>query len=242
MMNKTTSMMIGAALLSTAACKVSSSGGGGSGAKLPAELESWMPKEASAAWQGAWAGRMTFRTSGSISMAGDPAAFDIKGDKATAWDGTADHALDLVLSAPCQATFEEKSGAMTTKHDKQFVIVGGKLVAGEGAAGYRKGKTAIVCTIGMKSVITLDDKGVCQEWSNFMDRWEGKPTTCAWAQADGKDVLTIGTGDWATKVSADGDVLENDQFRDFVKQGLHVKATDFTAAKATVTEQLKSKG
>lgn len=245
MMIKTMMTCSFALLATTAACKKSSGGGGGGGGgDLPEEIAAWMPKDASAAWQGAWAGRMTFRTSGMISMAGDPAAIDVQGEKATAWDGTADHALGIDL-APCLATFAEKSesggATMTTKHDKQYVIVGGKLVAGEGAAGYRKGKTAIVCSSGMKPIATLDDKGQCKEWSNFMGRWEGKPTTCAWSQDNGKDVLTIGTGDWSTKVSAEGDVLQSDQFRDYVKQGLHEKAADMTAAKAKVTAQIAAK-
>ena len=59
----------------------------------------------------------------------DPAALEIKGDEVTGFDGAAEHKLGFVLT-PCLATFEEKSDgpggmAMTTKLDKQFVIVDG---------------------------------------------------------------------------------------------------------------------
>lgn len=246
MMTKTKTMFL--MLIAVAGCKAKvTSGGGGDSAPLPDEMAAFMPKDASAAWQGAWASRMTLKTSGTISMAGDPAAIEVKGDDATAYDGKTEHKLNLVIAAPCLAQFGEKSdgpmgSTMTTKHDKQFLIVNGQLQAGEGAAGYRKGKAAVVCTVGMSGVVTLDDKGACKEWSNFMGKWDGKPTTCTWSQADGKDVLTIGTGDWATKVQADGDTLTNEQFRDEVKQGLHAKAADYAAAKAKVDELLKAKG
>ncbi|MBA3538444.1 MAG: hypothetical protein H0T79_02345 [Deltaproteobacteria bacterium] len=107
--------------------------------------------------------------------------------------------------------------------------------------GYRKGKAAIVCSSGMRGLVTLDDKGACLEWTNFMG-WTSKPTTCAWSAKDGKDVLTIGEGNWTTQVSADGDILQSEQFRQEVKEGLHTRATDLATAKASVSELAKAKG
>ena len=37
----------------------------------------------------------------------------------------------------------------------------------------------------MKNIVTLDDKGVCKEWSNFMGKWAGTPTTCVWDKDSG---------------------------------------------------------
>jgi len=223
-------------------------GGGGGGAtdesSMPAELAAWMPKGASEAWQGAWASRMTLRTSGSMSMAGDPAAIEIKGDKAKVFDGKTEHELGFAVDSPCSATFKQTitEGSMkggTSSHTKQFLIKDGKVLAGEGAVGIRKGKAAIVCMVGMDKLATLDDKGVCKTWNMSFDKWKSKDTTCAWSTKDGKDLLTVGTGDWSSKLVADGDLLQNDQFADFVKQGLHVKAASYDEAKATVTAKLK---
>lgn len=240
MMNKLLSLSI-VSLSAFTACKVTSGGGGGA-AELPAEFQSWVQKDADATWQGAWSSRLTLRTSGSISMAGDPAALEIKGGTATAWDGTKDHKLAFALITPCTAQFSESDGGpmgMTSMHDKTFLVEGGKLLVGEGPVGYRKGKAAFVCTPGMDNAYTLDDKGVCKKWSFFMKRWEGKPTTCVWSQEDGKDVLTVGDGNWTSKVKAEGDLLKSDQF---IEESKYTeKATDLAAAKAKTDETIKAK-
>ena len=221
-------------------------GGGGEASSLPAEISAWMPAGAADAWQGSWSSRLTLRTGGMMSMAGDPAAIEIKGDKAKVWDGTKEHDLGFAVDSPCSVTFKQTitEGSMkggTSSHSKQFLIKDGKVIAGEGAVGYRKGKAAVVCMIGMDKLVTLDDKGACKSWSNMFDKWNSKDTTCAWTSIEGKDVLTVGTGDWSTKVFADKDLLQNEQFSDFVKQGLHTQTKSYDEAKAAVTAKLGEK-
>src|SRR5437660_1654481 len=89
---------------------------------------------------------------------------------------------------------------------------------------------------GEGGVASKTAEGGCQKWSK-MFKWEPKPETCAWSQDAGKDVLTVGTGDWAAKVTADGDVLTNQQFDDEVKEELW-KPSDLLAAKAWASGEL----
>lgn len=238
-MNKLLSLSFLSLSLTTVACK-GGAGGGGDAPALPAEMTSWMPKDASAAWQGAWASRLTVTTGMQMSFSDNPAAIEIKGTDATVYDGKTEHKLKLALTAPCIATFSLTKDGATNYYDKQFLVVGGKVMAGGGAAGYRKGKAAIVCTTGMDDVITLDDKGDCKKWSNFMNRWTSKPEKCTWSQAEGKDVLEIGDGNFTTKLHAgEGDILTTDQFDDEAK--LTEKTADMAAAKAKTDETIKSK-
>ncbi len=248
-------MLIGLCAATCAACskKTETSGGSGGGgtagpsgesASLPAEVAAWMPKGANEAWQGAWASRLTLRMSGTMSMAGDPAAIEIKGDKARVFDGKTDHELGFAIDSPCTVVFKQAitEGSMkggSSMHSKQFLLKDGKVVAGDGAVGYRKGKAAIACMSGRDKLATLDDKGTCQTWSTMFEKWEAKPTTCTWTTVDGKEVLTIGTGDWSTKLVAEGDLLQSDQFSDAVKQGLHVQAKSYDEAKASVSAKVK---
>lgn len=222
-------------------------GGGGGGGKLPKEVAAWMPKDAETAWQGAWATRMSPLAAGkkgSTSMAGDAVAVEVTGKKAKVSDGTAEVTMDFSLKAPCEARFAEPitEGSMkggTAYHDMIFVIQNGALVVGSGAAGYRKGKTAVVCHEGMDGGVTVVDEKGCTTWDDKFGKLESKPNTCAWSQADGKDLLTIGTGDWAAKVTAEGDVLTSEQFRDFVKYTK--KAKDYADAKAQTQAEVDAK-
>ncbi len=239
MMNKLFALSLSLVSLATLTTGCKKGAGGGGAADLPAELSPWMPKDASAAWQGAWATRLTVTTGMQMSMSSNPAAVEIKGNDATVYDGKTEQKLKHVITSPCTATYSITKDGTTNKFDRQFVVVGGKLLVGEGAAGYRKGKAAVVCTTGMDGVVTLDDKGDCKKWSDFMDRWQSKPEKCAWSQVDGKDMLTIGDGDWSTKVYANGDTLTSQQFDDEAK--LTEKATDMAAAKAKTDETIKAK-
>ncbi len=240
--------------LSLVACgksdKKAGEGGGGAAATKggPPGAAEWMQKDTEALWQGAWATRMSplhASKKKSTTMAGDPVAVEIKGNKATVSDGTAEATMDFSLRGPCEARFAEPitEGDMkggTSYHDVMFVVQNGALVVGSGASGYRKGKTAVVCSEGMQGGVTFcDDKGVGATYKDSFGKWEKKDTTCVWSQADGKDVLTIGTGDWAPKLTADGDVLMSDQFRDFVKYTK--KAKDYADAKAQVQVEIDSK-
>ena len=234
------------ALIGGCGNKKKSEGGGTGGATAPAAFKAWTPAGAAKAWEGAWSSRLTLKMGGVTSMAGDPAALEIKGDQATAFDGAKEHQLGFEIAAPCVARFSQpltegnlKGG--TAYHEMRFLLEGDKLLVGSGAAGYRKGKAAVVCSEGMKGgVHILDDQGACATWDKKFGDWERTPTTCTWSQQDGNDVLTIGTGDWAPVVVARGDLLESDQFRQFVREGYHQPAADYAAAKAAVSAQLKA--
>ena len=54
---------------------------------------------------------------------------------------------------------------------------------------------------------------------------------------DGKDVLTLAKG--TIVVSAEGDVLASENFRQFVKEGYHQRTKTFAAAKALVAAKIK---
>lgn len=229
-------------------CKNKSGGGGDEATAGPSEFSAWMPKDAAKQWEGAYSTRMHLQSNKKnyTSMAGDPVALEIKGDKATAFGGDKDQELGFAVESPCAVRFSEPitEGSMkggTSYNTMLFVVENGQIVVGSGAAGYRKGKTALVCSEGSQGgVHVVDDKGGCVTWDRHLREWEKKPNTCVWSQKDGKDVLTIGTGDWNTVVTAEGDVLKSDQFRDWVKGNYHTKAKDFADAKAQVTAKLKA--
>jgi hypothetical protein len=227
------------------ACKKTSGGAGGEGGKpnMPPELAAWMPKDATAGWEGAWSTRLSLAMSGRISMAGDPAALEIKGAKAKAFDGTKDHDLGFAIASPCTVNFTRKAtlGGMegTETMTKQYVVKDGKVLIGDGAAGYRKDKTAMVCaSSSMDGYYVLSDKG-CMQFKDKFGKLESAAAQCAWSNEDGKDVLTLGEGDWKTKVIADGDTLQSEQFTEMTAKS--VKTASFDEAKAKVAELVKSK-
>jgi hypothetical protein len=193
-----------------------------------------MPK-AGDKFQGVWDARLSVRTSGTMSIAGDPAAVKIEGDKATVWDGKEEHQVGFAVTSPCTIQFsvEKKDGKYF--FDRDYVVVGDDVQIAQANVGYRKGTQAFVC-FG-NGIVVVDEKGGCAKWENHFDKWESKPETCAWSG----DTLKIGTGDWVQELKAEGDVLESDQFREEVKQGAFKKATDWDATKAKVTADVKSK-
>ena len=208
----------------------------------PAELAGWMPKGATEAWAGAWSTRLTWgnKKSKTMSMAGNPVALEITGNKAKAFDGFEEATFDFAVDTPCTVSLQEKDGTTTKSYAQTFLMRDGALQVGSGAAGYRKGKTAIVCTdSSMDGVFVVDEKG-CKSWrQSFDDKWESKDKKCTWSSDGGKDVLTLGEGDWARKVTADGDYLVSDQFTDTVKYT--TKAASFDEAKQQVTAKVKEK-
>jgi hypothetical protein len=248
-MEMTMKHLMFAALIAAGCGGKKDDGGGGGGTTdngkdpaasgLPAELSGWMPANAKDAWQGAWSTRMTLRETKTMSMAGLPAALEVSGDKAKGFDGKDEHQLGFAVASPCTASFTQQiGGGATASHTKTFLIRDGKLQVGEGAAGYRKGKTAIVCTPGMDGIFVVDDKG-CVAWSKRFDKWDSKPSECAWSSDGGKDMLSLGKGDWARKVVAEGDVLVSDQFVEETK--LTTKAGSYDEAKADVIAKVKEK-
>jgi hypothetical protein len=251
----TSSFLAGLAIIAPG-CKKSSTnasgGGGGAGGGgasapkgLPDALAAWMPKDAAAAFAGTWSGRLMIQTGGSMSMAGAPVAVEIKDGAATAFDGTKDHPLAFAIATPCTADFveskQEHGGEAKYTYTVQYAVVGGKVQIAEGAVGLRRGKAAVVCTSSMDGMFVLDDKGACQNWAkHFGDEWEAKPATCAWSAKDGKDVLTIGTGDQARVLTADGDVLRSEQFAQSVTEAYWTKTPDLAAAKQLVGWEVQS--
>jgi hypothetical protein len=57
----------------------------------------------------------------------------------------------------------------------------------------------------------------------------------------GKDVLTIGTGTWSTKLVADGDFLVSDQFNDEVKKEAVKKHASYDEAKKAMADAAAKK-
>lgn len=215
-------------------------------AKTPAAFDTWMPKTAVTAWEGAWSTRLTLSLTGKTSLAGDPVAIDIHGSKARAFDGKQEHVVRFSVHAPCAVQFaqpiqvEGSVNGGTAYHGTQFLIDNGKLIVGRGAAGYRKGKAAVVCSEGRNAgVHILDANGVCTTWQDWFDRWESKPQTCTWSRRDGQDVLTIGTGEWAPELVARGNLLESEQFQQYAAEDYHQREKDYAAAKAVIPARLR---
>lgn len=259
-----TSLVVGSALvLSGAACSKkedkpnpgftpAGSGSGSAGkpvegkddAAAPSELAAWMPKGANLAWeQNAWTSRLQLRTSGTMSMAGDPVALEIKGDKAKAWDGKTEHQLGFKIDSPCTVAFTKEitEGGMqgTQTMRKNYAMVEGKFLVGDGDVGYRKGKTAFVCGHGDHDYVIADDKGTCTSFRLKFREWEKQPVKCEWTQVDGKEALKIGEGQFPIVVKADGDLLLSDQFDEFAKKGYHTAAKSFDEAKEAVNRMVK---
>src|SRR5437588_5750441 len=82
------------------ACK-KKTGDAAQGGEIPTPFSAWMQPDAVKAWQGTFAGHLTVRTGGTMTMAGDPAAVVIKGGDATVFDGKAEHKLAFEIDTPC---------------------------------------------------------------------------------------------------------------------------------------------
>jgi hypothetical protein len=241
----------GLTFVAIAGCNKKSATGEAAEGGPPPGVAAWMPKDAAAAWEGAWVSRMRLHSSKKSysSMAGDPVALEIKGGKVTAFGGDTDQQLTMSFVTPCVAQFEEPitEGSMkggTSFVSTTFLVENGALVTGDGTVGYRKGKTAVVCS-GADKLYLLDDKGTCKYWKKEFRDWQAWPDAkCTWSQKDGKDVLTVGEGESADVLTANGDLLATDSFREDSKRiqekGYHVKAKDFADAKAQVTAKIKA--
>ena len=237
---KITGLVLVAATLAGTGCSKSSAHADRDEDAWPIAFAAWMPVGAERAWQGAWASRLTLRPTGPTTLAGDPTALDIRGTRATSFDGKTEQALGFEVVAPCEAQFTQAidDGSMkgTAYYGVHYLLAGESLRVGRGAAGYRRGKAAIVCGRGIH---VLDASGACTTWEKLAT-WRQRPETCTWSHEDGKDVLTIGAGEWALEVVADGDLLADEQFRHDVSEGYHRAATDFSAAKRDVVAQVQA--
>ena len=218
-------------VLAVIACRKPVTGGG----DMPDEIAPWMPANAKDLFQGAWQTRISFYDAKQIDA---PAALEITGDNAKASDGKTDHTMQFSLKSPCQFALSEQAGGGTVTYTKFFLVAGGKLAAvGDGAAGYRKGKMALVCQVGKDGLVVVDASGACKAWEIdfFSKKWQSTPSQCTWTQKDGKDLLQVGnpSDPFSSTLVADGDLLWSDQLRDEVKSERFMKrATDYAAAKA----------
>lgn len=249
-MTKTITIAMLLTALTSAGCK--KKGGGGSaaakGRELPESVMEWTPPGAQKALEGAWKARMTLAANmgGSHSMAGDPVALDIKAETATAFDGKTEVQMSWVIESPCTARFDEAltEGSMkggTAYHEVQFVLKDGKALLGDGGVGFKKGNAWVFCVGGMDSdgIYIQEDKAKpCTRWGEKFGKWEQSEGVCKWDTADGKERLTVGTGDWATKLYVEGDLLMTEQFQEATK--LYEKVGDFATAKQAVVAKNKA--
>jgi hypothetical protein len=194
---------------------------------MPAAVTAWMPTDPAKAWEGAWVTRLPPIGEARI---GEPVALVVTGSSAAAFDGT-NYLLDFEVTAPCSATFLKDLGkGFRQRMTMQFVLRDGALFAGAGAAGYRRGTTAIVC-MPDEGTVVVDAKGTC---TRYRRTWEGEDCRAAWSRRDGRDVLAI-DGERPISLVADGELLRSDQFAEAA--ALHGKAESFAVAVATVRDR-----
>jgi len=200
----------------------------------PVAFAAWMPRGAERAWDGAWTTRLTLRPSSGMTIASAPGAMEIAGGRARVFDGEQEHELGFAVVAPCEAQFTQEidDGSMkgVAYYGVQYLLDRGTLLVGHGAAGYRRGNAAVVCARG---VHVLEEDGTCTTWERLA-RWRQRTESCVWSKDGDKDVLTIGNGDWAVEVVAEGDLLMDEQFRTQVTERHHRRAADYAAAKRGV--------
>ena len=170
------------------------------------------------AWQGAWV-----TTGGSL---GAWEAWDVKGDKVTVWDGTAEKTLEFELLSPCEVQTTEKSpdgsSSGTISH---YTLKDGVIVKGLGDAGTRRGNEAIACV--SNKVVTLAADGKCTEWERSMfgdGKYESAPGTC---RLEGDKFFATING-YESELKVVGDAILSDQLANVHGE----KAADFNAAKA----------
>jgi len=184
-------------------------GGGG-------PFAAWDMAGRQAAFQGAWV------TPG--DGLGSWQAWNVTGGKVTIWDGTADKTLEFKLISPCEAktTLEHDGAKESTIH--HYTLLDGKIAAGLGDAGSKKGDDAIACI--SNKIFTLE-KGKCTEWSASMfddGKYEQKPGTCSFKG----DTFTAIDEGHETVLKVMGDALLSEQ----LAQTHSEKVADYAAAKA----------
>jgi hypothetical protein len=204
----------------------------------PAAFEAWMPMGAEQAWEGAWTSRLTLQRSSGLTIASSLGAMEIVNGRARVFDGEQEHQLGFSVVAPCEAQFTQHidDGSMKgfAYYGVQYLIDRGALLVGHGAAGYRRGKAAVVCARG---VHVLDEDGTCTTWE-LLAHWRQRPESCVWSKDGDKDVLTIGNGDWAVEVVAEGDLLMDEQFQSYVTERHHRRAPSYAEARRGVDAQV----
>lgn len=197
------------------------------------DMGEWMPKDAAKAWEGAWLMRLT--------PDGPIVAVNVVGDKATIFDGREEKQVAFSVVQPCAAAF----GA----NEVQFLLRDGAakgrpatIVSGHGAAGMRKGDTAIVCGDGHdpdapEEGVYLVTKNRCKTWKrDAKGVWGFRTGVCVWANARGDDLLDVGTEHYSSTLIVKGDFLEERNFTKSATQ--HRRATSWDAARTEVNANL----
>ncbi len=197
----------------------------------PLAIAAWKPHDALAPWQGAW---FTFLSPGDFERDAH-AALEISGTSVRATVGGAERTSTFVPESACSIelrSYHVVSDGSTewSSESRRFVIDADGLRWGEGAAGLRRGRTAIACEAD-QSIDVLDDSGACVNWKNIADSWLGHATSCAWSTEHGTDVLTIASKP-PVRLIATGDVLTDAQFD--TERGRSRRMPSYAAAKAAV--------
>lgn len=183
---------------------------GKSDAPTQPDFASWDMPAKQKAWQGAFV-----IDDGREAMA-------ISGDQVTNWDGDKEYTFTLELVSPCSGWLVEGG----TRNGVTYTVVDGTLrYTGLSGGGYRRGKEAIVCRVG---VYILDAAGTCTYWQESSGVWSGTPGTCGFKpRADGSEVFFVHHEGINEIFTIDSDSL--------VPIGLATqKVADYATAKATV--------
>lgn len=202
---------------------------------LQAKMSTWMPATAHQLWQGAWL----------LQLADDapPVAVDVRGDKAVLFDGVDEKQVEFRVIEPCAVAFGSQ--------EIQFVIDAGKIRAGRGAAGMRKGTDAIVCGDGRdpgapEEGVYLVEGNRCATWKRDANSlgatlgsaaWSFREGVCVWANARGEDLLETGTEHYRSLMVVKGDLLEEREFTKASK--INMRATSWDAAKTSAAGSVK---
>lgn len=180
------------------------------------DFSSWdMPAKAKA-WQGAFL------------IDDGREAMSINGDQVTNWDGLQEFTYTLELVSPCSGWLVEGG----VKNGVTYTVVGGSLrYTGLSGGGYRRGKEAIVCRVG---VYLLDVTGTCTYWQESSGDWSKTPGACGFKpRADGSEVFFVHHEGINEIFTIEGDSL--------VPGGLATqKVADYATAKAAVDAKRKA--
>jgi hypothetical protein len=148
-------------------------------------------------WQGSWV------------VDGGAAAWDVRGDEVTVYDGATEKTLELAVKTPCQVATIARSDGGTSSTIHKFAFDGDTLYAGLGNAGVKKGDAIVACV--SNKVFTLEG-GKCQAWKESMfhdGKWESEDATCSMSDQDGTQIFEAD----GTKLELVGEALVDAQMK-----------------------------
>ncbi len=183
----------------------------------PAAFAVWDLPGRAQAWQGAWLSQPGL---------GFFLAIEVAGARVTSWDGNVEKRLEFALESPCSAKFIEKSPAGESSSTTHFTVKAGKLWAGLGDAGSRKGKAAVVCAANV--MLVLDESGRCTQYTPNFGNYRESAGHCALRSKAGGEVFTATVDGVAIELLVDGDAIYSTQLSKMPDRGY----ADFAAAKA----------